>query len=125
MKDRSLWLLVLLTLGLASCAHNPESFYFGNYSEAERLYNKGKYQQAIEKYQAYLADNPVGNLAVISQYYIAKSYVALGKTDEAKPLFEKIVKDYPDVVWANFSKTQLNEIEGAPADTADIGTNTQ
>jgi TolA-binding protein len=105
----------------SACAHNPESFYFGKYSEAEKLYNKGKYQEAIGKYQAYLDENTQGNLAVISNYYIAKSYVALGKPEQAKPIFEKIIKENPDVIWANFSKTQLAEMEGKPADAESAG----
>ncbi|OGW80277.1 MAG: hypothetical protein A2Z83_02585 [Omnitrophica bacterium GWA2_52_8] len=104
-------LLLLPVLLLSACARNPESFYFGNYSEAEKLYNKGNYDKAIEKYQAYIDENPEGNLAIISKYYIAKSYVATGKNENAKKIFQEIVDKYPDLVWANFSQTQLNELK--------------
>ena len=98
---------------LTSCAHHrgAENYYFGNYSEAERLYQKGQYEKAIQKYTAYRDENPEGNLAVISEYYIAKSHAALGHNDEAKSLFQKIIKEHPDMVWANFSETQLKELE--------------
>lgn len=104
---------VFTLLTLSSCAgrRGPENFYFGNYSEAETLYNKGQYEKAIEKYQAYIDENPEGNLAVISRYYIAKSHAALGHKDQAKQIYESIVKDYPELVWANFAKTQLQELE--------------
>ncbi len=118
---RERWMVLFLILACSACAHNPESFYFGKYSEAEKLYNKGKYQEAIEKYQAYLDENTQGNLAVISNYYIAKSYVALGKPEQAKPIFEKIIKENPEVIWANFSKTQLAEMDGKPANTENAG----
>ena len=102
---------VLLT---ASCAfRSTKSFYFGTYSEAEQFYSKGQYEKAIQKYQAYIDENPEGNLAVISQYYMAKSHAALGHSGEAKALYQQIAQKYPDLVWANFSKTQLKELDGS------------
>ena len=103
--------LLLLLLVVASCAHNPERYYFGHYSEAERLYGKADYKKAIEKYKAYLNENPEGNLAVISEYYIGKSYAALGRVDDAKEAYNKIVEKHPDLVWANFAQNQLKELE--------------
>lgn len=107
-------LLILPCLATGCMARKSQNFYFGNYSEAERLYGKGQYEKAIEKYQAYRDENPEGNLAVIAQYYIAKSYQALGKADEAKKQYHDIIQSHPDLVWANFSKTQLHEL-GEPA----------
>ena len=95
----------------ASCARGPENYYFGNYSEAERLYQKGEYERAIQKFTAYRDENPEGNLAVISLYYIAKSHAALGHWDEAKELYQKVMAEQPDGVWANFSQTQLKEAD--------------
>jgi hypothetical protein len=31
--------------------------------------------------------------------------------EEAKKIFDKIAQEHPDLVWANFSKTQLKELE--------------
>lgn len=108
-------LLLISGLVLSGCApKRTENFYFGKYSEAEKLYNAGQYEKAIEKYQTYREENPEGNLAVMAQYYIAKSYQALGKTDEAKKIFEEIKKNYPELPWANFSETQLKEMNEAP-----------
>lgn len=109
--------MILLCAVIVSCARNrgPEHFYFGNYSEAEQFYNKGEYQKAIEKYRAYIDENPEGNLAVISQYYIAKSHVALNEMDKATEIFKKIKRDYPDLVWASFAETQLKDLQSAPS----------
>lgn len=93
-----------------ACAHRGDSFYFGAFSDGEQYFNKGEYEKAVEKYQAYIHENPEGNLSIISRYYIGKSYLALGETDKAKEAFELIVRDYPEQVWANFAKTQLEEI---------------
>ena len=105
--------LLILWVGLilASCAHSPERYYFGNYSEAERLYNKGDYRKAVERYQAYLNENPEGNLAVISKYYIGKSYAALGQVDKARTAYQQILEKHPDLVWANFAQNKLKELE--------------
>jgi TolA-binding protein len=111
---RRFYILFILAAAVGfSCARGekPENFYFGTYSEAEQLYNRAEYEKAIQKYQAYIDENPEGNLAIISQYYIARSYSALGRTEEARSIFEKIIKDHPDVIWANFSETQLKEMQ--------------
>ena len=117
MKKTLIVLLLIAGAGLSSCARNRtgENFYFGSYSEAEALYNHGQYEKAIQKYQAYIDENPEGNLALISQYYIGRSHAALGRIDEAKRIFQKIVNEHRDTVWANFSDSQLKELEKAPA----------
>lgn len=106
-------LILLSTVLLSACARTrgPEHFYFGNYSEAEQLYSKGEFEKAIAKYQAYVDENPEGNLAVIAQYYMGKSYAALGQNEQARELYQKIAKEYPDLVWANFAETQLKELD--------------
>ena len=111
--------LISILLFASSCGRNHESFYFGSYSEAEQLYNHGEYEKAIQKYQAYRDENQEGNLAVISLYYIGKSRAALGQNDEAKKIFEQIIKDHPDAVWANFSETQMKQLgTGNPVEPA-------
>jgi outer membrane protein assembly factor BamD (BamD/ComL family) len=118
MQKQKIFLLLLTSLVLTSCARwkgGPERFYFGPYSEAEQFYNKGEYEKAIEKYQAYIQENPEGNLAVISQYYIAKSQSALGRNDEAKNNYNEIIQKYPNLVWAKFAETQLKELDGQAA----------
>ena len=104
------FLMLTFSVFAASCARSPEHFYFGSYSEAEMFYKKGEYERAIQMYQAYIDENPEGNMAVIAKYYIAKSRLELGQTEEAKLLFEEVVRNYPDVVWANFSQTQLDQM---------------
>jgi TolA-binding protein len=113
MRLGSFLILCLLGFTVTSCARakkGPEHFYFGSYSDAEKLYNEGLYEEAIAQYQAYIDENPEGNLAVISRYYIARSHAALGHTDQARKIFSSIVEQHPDLVWANFSKTQLEEL---------------
>lgn len=111
-KLKLLYPFVLFCLvGISACAHQSEKFYFGDYSQAENFYQQGDFERAIQKYQAYIDENPEGNLAVIAAYYMARSHAALGHKEEAKALFEDIIKNHPQVVWANFSETQLKELE--------------
>ena len=102
-------LLLLFLLSLLGCRTNP-TFDFGTYSQAERFYEKKEYQKAISKYEEYLRENPEGNMAVISYYYMGKSFEGLGQVEEARELYKKIVKDYPHLVWADFAKTRLKEL---------------
>ena len=104
-------LILAACFALSSCVHRYERYDFGDYSQSERFYNKGQYKKAIDKYKAYLGKEPEGNLAVISQYYMGKSYAALKQTDEAKKIYQQIVEKYPDLVWANFAQNQLKELE--------------
>jgi len=90
---------------------SANSFFQTNTKQAEKLYQKGQYEKAIEKYKEYLSSNPHGNMAAIAQYYIAKSYVALNKSLEAREEFQKVIDRYPKADWASFSKTQLENLD--------------
>jgi len=106
---------LVFCLGLNGCARffpkGPDRFYFGTYSEAEIAYNQGHYQDAIDKYSAYISENPEGNLAVIAQYYMARSYANLGQNDKAVEHYSSIMQKHPDLVWAKFSEGQLQELK--------------
>ncbi len=108
--------ILLISISSSACARrqSADNFYFGSYSEAEALYNRSEYEKAIQKYQAYIDENPQGNLAVIARYYMGRSYAALGKKEEAKALFQKVSTENRDLVWANFSQTQLRELNNPP-----------
>jgi len=109
---RSIVGLLMLAILLTSCSHFQETS-FGPYSDAEKLYQSGKYEKAIEKYQEYLGTNPQGNMAAIAEYYTGKSYAALSKPEEAKVAFQRVIERYPDTSWADFSKTQLDNLGAA------------
>lgn len=112
---KSKWLIVLIGICLlvGGCARSKdtEKFYFGPYSEAEKFYKKGKYAEAIAQYEKFIEANPKSNMAVIAEFYTAKSYEELGDIDKAKTIFKKISKEYPDLPWGGFSKAHLEELE--------------
>ena len=111
-KIRLMAVGALLSVLLASCASSSPRYAFGPYSEAETFYKKGNYPKAIEKYQEYLASHPQGNLAAIAEYYIAKSYVSSGDQDKARESFDQVTKKFPGTSWAEFSKEQLEVLQG-------------
>lgn len=112
---RALLLALSVSLLQGGCFTNREAFYFGSYSEAEKLYNKKQYEKAIQKYQAYIDENPEGNLATISEYYIARSHDALNHQAEARQLYQQIVEKHAGTPWAHFAETRLKEMGPAPA----------
>lgn len=89
----------------------PSRHEFGNYSNAEKFYAEGKYDKAIDSYQKYIDEQPDGNLAIISKYYIAKSHAALNHISEAKSGFQNIIQKYPDLIWSELSKQQLKKLD--------------
>lgn len=105
--------LILVSTFLISCASGGATGrQFGPYSEAERYYQNGKFGDAASQYEKYLSENPQGALVTVASYYLAKCYVALGRKDEAKAGFQKIITESPKTTWADFSKKQL-EVLGA------------
>jgi len=104
------WIPLIFFLTGAGC-RTSDSFNFGAYSEAENFYEKGEYARAAAKYEEYLRENPGGNMAVISRYYMAKSYEGMGQADRAREIYEKIVKEAPELIWATFSRERLEELK--------------
>ena len=109
--------LLILLSALAGCS-TPSEFSFGKYSEAEQLYEKGKYEKAIRKYEEYIRENREGNMTVIAYYSVAKSYEALNRLEEARSVYRKIRDEYRRTVWAGFAKARLQELSLAASSTA-------
>lgn len=104
------FVLISILLISSGCIRMPSRHDFGSYSNAEKFYAEGKYEKAIESYQKYREDHPDGNLAIIAQYYIAKSHAALGQKKEAEAGFQSIIQQYPELIWAQLSKEQLKNL---------------
>lgn len=116
--QRALLIVFVGCFFLSGCLRSPARHQFGDYSNAEKYYAEGKYEKAIDSYQKYVDRNDDGNLSIIARYYIAKSYVALQKHDEAKKYFAEIVNQYPDLIWAELSKEQIKNLDSSESDKA-------
>lgn len=86
-------LLLLLSLGLtaAAAAQTPARDLI---NEGVRLYDSGKYDEAIAKYQQVLATEP-GNTTALSE--LALTYNELNRNAEAVAICQKLVKADPRV----------------------------
>ena len=76
--------------------------------EGVQLYDEGKYDQAIAKYQQALATEPANDVA---QAELALTYNALGRNAEAKVACEQLLKRSPDV-GASVYVTYGNSLDG-------------
>ncbi len=103
-------LFLLFPILASSCANFQKSSY-GSYAEAEKAFSRGKYEKAIAGYRDYLEQNPGSSMAVIAEYYIGKSYAAMGMTGEAEKVYRDVIKKYPQSSWADFSQKRLDEIK--------------
>ena len=91
----------------------------------QALYEKGKYEQAITDGQAFLDNNSQHLFSEAVRYYMGSSAQKLGRTDEAKSHFEKLIQDNPKGNWAQLAKFNLEEM-GVGVSTASVtveGTN--
>ena len=101
---------LLFPMLVSSCASFQKSRY-GSYAEAEKAFSRGKYEKAITGYRDYLEQNPGSGMAVIAEYYIGKSYAAMGRIGEAEKAYRDVIEKYPQSSWADFSQKRLNEIK--------------
>ncbi|OQA55571.1 MAG: Outer membrane protein assembly factor BamD [Candidatus Omnitrophica bacterium ADurb.Bin277] len=101
---------LLFSMLVSSCAHFQKSSY-GSYAEAEKAFSRGKYEKAIMGYRDYLEQNPGGSMAVIAEYYIGKSYAAMGMAGEAEKVYRDVIEKYPQSSWAGFAQKRLDEVK--------------
>ncbi len=109
---KSLFISFVCIVFLSGCLRGPSRHQFGDYSNAEKFYAEGKYEKAIDSYSKYIDSHPEGNLSIIAEYYIAKSYAELNKVAEARSGFQAIASKYPDLIWAELSKEQVKALDG-------------
>jgi TolA-binding protein len=64
-----------------------------DYERAIALYNKGKYQKAINEFNVVLAKQNEGRLYHDALWYTANSYLKLEKQSEAKKLLKRIISE--------------------------------
>ena len=77
--------------------------------EAEKLFKKRSYENAISAFQKYRDENPSGQYYPEATFYIGQSFKELKMPIEAKVFFQEIVSSYPKSLWANRSQKILKE----------------
>lgn len=66
------------------------------YKIALNLYNKGKYEEAIIKFEDFLEQFPNESLSVNAYYWIGESYYAGKKWNTALDYFNRVINNYPE-----------------------------
>lgn len=77
--------------------------------EGRDLYNKGRFDDALEKLESSVKMNP---LNVDSIYFIGRAYDRKGEKEKAREWYEKAVNDFPNTGRAGEAKQKLNRLGG-------------
>lgn len=88
---------------------------------ARILFDSKKYDKAIDEYEKIIKADPNNKENAEMLYWIGKSYISLGKKDEAEKTFIKVQKKYPESDYANQSlmENAIMQKESANAKKAD------
>jgi tetratricopeptide (TPR) repeat protein len=106
-KTFALFLLVVFVSGCGT-----GSYYVNeNYNRAQRLYDRGRYEEAREHYQEYMSNNPDSTLNEVVLYYIAKCYEGVGDSEGAKNSYNKLIDKYKEGYWVEQAKEKLRSLK--------------
>ena len=106
---RLLWVAALLAAAcvLPGCADDS----LDHFREGRWLVTVGRWDEAIEVLEDYLAEHPRGAEASRASFFIANAHIGRGDLDAAARSFEATVRDYPDSLEANKSRYKLAMID--------------
>jgi len=82
-----------------------EAFALSGIAFAEEA--AGHYDKAVEAAQRFLSSHPDHFLAPHVHAGIARSYISLGKSSEARATLEKTALLYPETFWAQWAQNQI------------------
>lgn len=97
-----LWLLLVSTGGCEQKKTGNPQFTAGRTALMQ-----GRYDESIEKLDAYLQAHPSGGLASRASFLIAKAHLGQGQLDKARDQFEHTVKTYGSSEEAHKSRYKL------------------
>jgi len=76
----------------------------------ECFYSMKDYKRAIKEYQVFIETFPKNEKVASALLKQGNSFYELGLTDESKPFFEKIMKDYPNSPEASQAGSKIQKI---------------
>ena len=106
-------MFVILVFGSFSCAPKvtvppvSEQVSEDAFLKAEKLFEKGDYQNALEKYMAYLGQYPDTDLAAVALMKVANIYVLKQDYENARINYEKLIRDFPASMFAEDARIEL------------------
>lgn len=75
--------------------------------EGRVIYNKGKYEEALEKLEDAIKLDPTNAKAI---YFIGRVYHRQGEKEKAAEYYNKVITDYPDTDRASEAQRRLSEL---------------
>lgn len=88
------------------------------YAAAEQYYKLGYYDAAAVYYNLTLDNHYDSSYSPMAQFYLADCYRRIGKMDEAKEAFAKMVEKYPQHGLTSRARERLQQITAAAAKPA-------
>jgi ABC-type branched-subunit amino acid transport system substrate-binding protein/predicted negative regulator of RcsB-dependent stress response len=115
MKPRIIITILMGLLLFWSCTSKPGVIQVSKedqagdklFLQAEKLFKKESYENALEAYEKYLDRFPQGHMAPAAVMRIGKIYVALGNYKEARNTYNRIQAEFPDSTFAMDAKVEI------------------
>lgn len=95
---------------LDSCPQN-ENAANAHYWIGDCLYSQEKYTDAVKEFEYVLDHYTETNIVLKSMYKLGRSKQELGKKDEARKIYKKIVADHKGTLEARQSEERLKELK--------------
>ena len=93
--------------------HFPESIYYPrvSYLKGKTLYNLGEYEKAIITLSDFCHQNENDDLYSYALFYIGESLFACYKYDQAREIYQTIIKDFADSEKAPAAQYRIDTID--------------
>lgn len=115
--------VLLATLLACLCVQPADSSTVAEFDRATRLEMTGDYEGAVKEYESYLARAPKDRLAPVAAMAIANVHLlAFQDSVTAMKAFDRVLKDYPQSLWAAEAargKAECAEAQGSWAEAGE------
>ena len=81
------------------------------YDAGKSLQEAQRYDEAIQKYEEYVDENPESPLAPYAQIYAARCYRDMAKKPAAMAAYKKVIERYPQHNLAEWAAGEMRAIE--------------
>jgi outer membrane protein assembly factor BamD (BamD/ComL family) len=108
--------VVSLLLVLAGCT--TERYYYAQdeselmdtYDRAQRLYERGRYDDAEGYFLQVVLNYSESSLVEVAMYYLGRCYQKKGEYEKAISTYQDFINKYPDSTWTESAKKEIEEI---------------
>lgn len=104
-------MLIILAVAFFSIASYAEVETVKTYNKAHDLYKKGKYEEAIKQYQAFMNKYPDSQLKVAALFYTAQCYQKENHNSEATKCYQEVINKHKKGYWVDSAKEEIKELK--------------